>query len=339
MKIERHSPSVFIGYAWDDEPKAIRVANELKERNLDTLLFSQITPFTTRKTIDTIKNSDFAILLFSTKSHNSSSFTLIERICWTIQFGLIDSKTAIIPLLLEGDNIPSRWAEVIFFNCSGDCNFENTVEQIIKIINGEILISKPQGRNFKRLVLEALAFPEELINEFAEFTEKLEPGVYLEDEKDATSDRYLSRNIFIVHGHEEAPRESVARVLEKLGLNPIILREKPTVGKTIIEKVEKYSDVGFAVVLLTPDDVGYLKHKPNESMERARQNVIFELGYFIGHLGRGRVCLLKKGKVEIPSDYHGVVYIEMDSKGAWKLELAKELEEAGIEVDLNKLKT
>ena len=148
-----------------------------------------------------------------------------------------------------------------------------------------------------------------------------------------------SRNVFIVHGRDEAARESVARVLEKLELQPIILKEKPSGGRTLIEKVEKYSDVGFAVVLLTPNDIGYLKEESEQTEERARQNVIFELGYFVGKLGRGKVCLLQKGKIDIPSDYSGVGYVEMDFKGAWKIDLAKEFEEAGIEVDLNKLKS
>jgi predicted nucleotide-binding protein len=94
--------------------------------------------------------------------------------------------------------------------------------------------------------------------------------------------------------------------------------------------------VGFAVVLLTPDDVASSKSTPAQS-DRARQNVIFELGYFAGKLGRGRACLLQKGSVEIPSDLHGVVYIELDEKGAWKNSLGAELKAASLEFDANRM--
>jgi predicted nucleotide-binding protein len=146
-----------------------------------------------------------------------------------------------------------------------------------------------------------------------------------------------STDIFIVHGHDEAARHEVARFIEQLGLHPIILHEKPDRGKTIIEKFEHHADVGFAVVLLTPDDVGHPKDKPAESKPRPRQNVVLELGYFIGKLRRSSVCALLKGDIEIPSDYAGVLYTRMDDAGAWKVTLAREIKAAGIDADLNKL--
>ena len=104
----------------------------------------------------------------------------------------------------------------------------------------------------------------------------------------------------------------MARFLEKLGLQPIILHEQPNSGRTIIEKFETYSsDISFAIVLLTPDDIGGINENDQEQQPRARQNVIMELGYFMGRLGRTRVCALHKGGVELPSDYQGVVYIAM----------------------------
>jgi len=115
----------------------------------------------------------------------------------------------------------------------------------------------------------------------------------------------------------------------------VILHEEASGGRTVIEKVEGHSDMGFAVVLLTPDDVGAPKATPNDLKPRARQNVIFELGYFVGKLERKNVCVLYKG-VEIPSDFEGVVRIEMDTAGAWHMQLAKEIKHAGINVDLNK---
>ncbi len=142
--------------------------------------------------------------------------------------------------------------------------------------------------------------------------------------------------VFVVHGHDGELREQVARLLEKLDLEPVVLCEKPNEGQTIIEKFEKNSEVGFAVVLLTPDDQG--KAKGSKSLlPRARQNVILELGFFVGLLGRSRVVPLYVEGVEIPSDYHGVVYTPVDNRGAWKIELAKELKAAGYDIDMNKL--
>ncbi len=107
---------------------------------------------------------------------------------------------------------------------------------------------------------------------------------------------------------------------------------------TIIEKFENYSNVGYAVVLLTPDDTCFLEGEGREThSSRARQNVIFELGFFIGKLGRSRVCSLYRENVELPSDYSGVTYIPYDQSGAWKLIVARELKQIGYSVDLNLL--
>lgn len=150
--------------------------------------------------------------------------------------------------------------------------------------------------------------------------------------QDATKD---DTNIFVVHGHDDAAKHQIARFVEKTGLNPVILHEQASEGRTVIEKLEKYSDVGFAVVLLTPDDLG--RPQDGEKLQlRARQNVIAELFYFLGKLGRTRVCALKKGELEIPSDIGGVVYIDLDSGGAWKMELLREWQAAGYEIDWQK---
>lgn len=142
--------------------------------------------------------------------------------------------------------------------------------------------------------------------------------------------------VFIVHGHEEAPRETVARFLATIGLAPVILHEQANKGMTIPEKLAAYANVGFAVVLLTPDDEGRVKEAA-ELHFRARQNVILELGYFVGRLGRDRVCALLKGQVELPSDYVGVVYTPFDEGGSWRQKLAQELEAAGYDIDWNKV--
>jgi predicted nucleotide-binding protein len=95
--------------------------------------------------------------------------------------------------------------------------------------------------------------------------------------------------------------------------------------------------VGYAIVLLTPDDLGHLQGKPKEIKSRARQNVVLELGYFMGKLSRKRVCALSKGDVEMPSDYHGVLVEVMDEDGGWKIKLAREMKSAGLAIDLNKI--
>ncbi len=143
----------------------------------------------------------------------------------------------------------------------------------------------------------------------------------------------IGRDIFIVHGHDEGAKQTVARFIEKLKLRPIILHEQPNEGRTVIEKFEDYTNVGFAVVLMTPDDVGASVNEQSNLKPRARQNVIFELGFFAGKLSRGRVCALYKGNVEIPSDYKGVLYVPMEAD--WQLSLAKEIKAAGLPVDLN----
>lgn len=147
----------------------------------------------------------------------------------------------------------------------------------------------------------------------------------------------VSNRVFVVHGHDDAALHGLARFLEKLGLEAIVLREQPDQGRTIIEKFEaSAAEVGFAVVLLTPDDLGG-SVKSEASDPRARQNVVFELGYFAGKLGRGRVCLLRKGQVEIPSDLYGVIYTDMDSADGWHTKLVRELKAAKLEFDANRL--
>ena len=147
-----------------------------------------------------------------------------------------------------------------------------------------------------------------------------------------------TNRVFLVHGRDDGIRHTVARVIEQLGLKAVILEEQPNQGRTVIEKFEEEAaEVGFSVVLLTPDDEGRLKGEDIELSPRARQNAVFELGYFAASLGRNRVCALRKDIVEIPSDYQGVIYISMDDNGGWKFKLAKELQAAGYDVDANEI--
>lgn len=151
----------------------------------------------------------------------------------------------------------------------------------------------------------------------------------------------VSNKVFVVHGHDEAMKLDVARTIEKLGLEAVILHEKENFGLTVIEKFEENAlNCTFAVVLLSPDDRGYpVDGNSNASKFRARQNVILELGYFVGMLGRDKVLPLVKNdpaeNLEIPSDFAGVVYTPYDMGGAWKTELFRALKSAGYKVDAN----
>lgn len=139
--------------------------------------------------------------------------------------------------------------------------------------------------------------------------------------------------IFIVHGHDGELKEAVARIIEKQGINAIILSEQANKGRTIIEKFEDYSDVGGAICLFTADDYGRAKNDETYNT-RARQNVVLETGYFMGMLGRDHVVLLADKGIEMPSDLSGVVYTDTDK---WKIDLLKDLKEMGYAIDFNKL--
>lgn len=145
--------------------------------------------------------------------------------------------------------------------------------------------------------------------------------------------------VFLVHGRDQGALQETARFLEHLGLQPIVLQEQPNEGRTIIQKFLDYSDVGFAVVLLTPDDRGGSADEPPDNYNlRARQNAILELGYFLRALGPKHVCALYFEGVELPSDIQGVLYVVFDKAGGWKFLLAREMKAAGLSVDLNRLR-
>lgn len=142
--------------------------------------------------------------------------------------------------------------------------------------------------------------------------------------------------VFIVHGHDGEVKSRTARFIEKLGFEAVILHEQASRGKTIIEKIELYTDVGFAIVLYTPDDKGndIESAKNSEYNLRARQNVIFEHGYLIAKIGRENVVPLVTDDIELPNDISGVVYI---SDSTWETDVAKEMKQSGYNIDFNKL--
>lgn len=199
----------------------------------------------------------------------------------------------------------------IYFSTTPDSAFENTFN------NG-----KKELLNLLNVIAEDIQL-ESVIND---------------NNNSTTKSNFNTKNIFIVHGQNEEMKLSVTRTVEKLKLNPIILHEQPNKGRTIIEKFTDNSEVAFAIVLLSADDIAYNKKEQPESYRfRARQNVIFELGYFIGKIGRERVLALYEieNNIEIPTDYSGVIFVPFDKAGKWQFDLVKELKILGISVDAN----
>lgn len=146
----------------------------------------------------------------------------------------------------------------------------------------------------------------------------------------------MNNKVFIVHGHDNEAKLETARTLSNGGFEPIILHEQPDSGRTIIEKIERFAGVCYAVVLYTECDLGRDKNVPVEKEQfRARQNVVFEHGYLISRLGRDHVTALVKGDIETPGDISGVVYTEMDKAGAWKMQLARNMQDVGLDIDMN----
>lgn len=209
----------------------------------------------------------------------------------------------------------------------------------ITTLEGSKFITWPFSYYFKIENEKDLVEWEEAKNEWIYLVETMIEEINLSKGKNLegkmkSQDR--KRWIFIVHGHDDEMVQASARLVTKLGFDPIILREQPNQGRTIIEKFEDYSDVPFAIVLFSPDDEGK-SVKETQLHKRPRQNVIFELGFFLGKLGRQNVVVLHKEveDFEILSDFQGILFEPYHN--GWELKIAKEIKAAGFEVDLNKL--
>ena len=209
----------------------------------------------------------------------------------------------------------------------------NKINYSLTVFSPEISESAFQNA-YVRGLQSAASVLESMIEEIKEYWED-KNGTPIPSETHDT-EQINTNEVFIIHGRDDGAKQTVARFLETLDLKPLILHEQANRGRTIIEKFEQHAEVGFVVALLTPDDVGAGKGEESTLNPRARQNVIFEFGYFIGKLSRKRVCALVKGNVEKPSDYDGVLYISLDDSGGWKMKLIKELRSAGFDIDANK---
>ncbi len=158
------------------------------------------------------------------------------------------------------------------------------------------------------------------------------PTQIINTENEFKNNSMKSKNVFIIHGHNEEMKKNVQLMLERIGLNAIVLHERPDKGRTIIDKlIEEGAEAKYAIALLSPDD------QHTDGSGHARQNVVLEIGYFLGKLGRNNVRLLKKGNTTIPSDLQGILYDDYDTKGGWKVKLAKEMKSVGLEIDNEKL--
>ena len=219
---------------------------------------------------------------------------------------------------------------------------EPDVRIFYRLLLIEFIKSKKEQTNFSSLIesIKLSNFEDnivaEIISEVSDrkFNYKLNES--LEMQENNATESTGKRRIFIVHGHNDGLLQTVARVIEHQDIKPIILKEQPSKGLTIIEKFEANSNSDFAIVLLTADDLGNVKTKDTMNA-RARQNVIFEMGYFFALLGRANVICLQEEGIEVPSDLGGRMYVKLDSENLWKYSLIKELKAAGFSVSADKI--
>jgi predicted nucleotide-binding protein len=263
---------------------------------------------------ETIKKS-YAAKYRARKQNNKFNFEVLRK----------DYKLEI----LSWDNYNYDLLRNIYTTDSIAIKYDNCVYSIEKVIT-----DKKTNNELMSIYTDLLNRKLQELHSLFERLELYEIAPNFRNEKNLNTN--IGSRVFIVHGHDEAIKQSVARYLEHLDISPIILSEKAGMGRGIIEKLEQESEVDYAIILLTPDDEGKLKSDSNLN-PRARQNVIMELGYFIGRFSRSRVCAIKSGTIDLPTDYHGIEYIQFDDGGGWKLKLANELKSAGYDIDLNKL--
>lgn len=160
-------------------------------------------------------------------------------------------------------------------------------------------------------------------------------GEYLKRDEKVEENIMDNKKVFVVHGHDHQLLQEVELMIRRIGLEPIILKNEANAGRTIIEKIEYFSNVGFGIVLYTACDEG--RKKGTDTLHnRARQNVIFEHGYLYAKLGRGHVAALNDSDIELPSDLDGVLYIAHSAQD-WKNQLMREMKDAGLKFDATKV--
>jgi len=237
----------------------------------------------------------------------------------------------------------SSWGEKISSFYEGISNKIEAFESIIKrleFIPEKVIISETQEKNEHRISDTVFVVPGDNDGDNESITEKPE---FISEKVIAseTQEKYepeISDTVFVVHDEDDEAKISVTTFIEKLGLKAVILHEQPNAGQTIIEKFERNAAIsGYAVVILTSDDVGVSKEDTDDAKLRARQNVMLEIGYFCGALGRRRISVLIKEGVDIPSDYLGIASTLFDPGGDWQFSLARDMKSAGLSFDANRI--
>ncbi|MCP1251222.1 MULTISPECIES: TIR domain-containing protein [Elizabethkingia] len=302
-----------------------------------------------RERLNTKINSKYEILYSDLESHNVGEYLVSRNFKifmsalgaydnWKEIFDRVQNQRSYVSLGTDHGPWDASNTLVVYFNAL--LNQSELEDLIVKIIVNFIK-NKDIKDDFSDVLesVKVVGFEDEnikLVNEAInlhlskEFEEK-----QIKEKKDKKSNLNQSnKKVFIVHGHNEEIKLNVARLIDKVGLEAIILNEQSDEGLTIIEKFEKHAEVSFAIILLTYDDFGNKKSE-NEKNKRARQNVILELGYFIAKLGRNKVIPLYEKGVELPSDISGVLYTEIDNSGSWRFKVVKELKSAGFNIDAN----
>lgn len=204
--------------------------------------------------------------------------------------------------------------------------------------DSNILVVGVYFNDLKAAILKQTELTDDLIK-YAKSTKKTDIKLTTKTKAVAPS------KVFIVHGRDNALIHEVQNFLYKLSLEGIVLNQHLNQGRTIIQKLlDLASDpqVGFGIVLYTPDDLGQISKELEQTSEmaaRARQNVIFEHGLLIGTLGMSKVVAIKKSDqfLEMPNDLSGVIYEQYDASGSWQYRIAKEMKAQGYDIDLNKL--
>jgi len=226
------------------------------------------------------------------------------------------------------------------------------VDDVLKKLEGGGLVLKSKKRNGNDTGFQLRFTKGEIVNVFDNGTIDVQGqhgsltreilGIGPANVPPAGGQAKPSRKVFVVYGHDAQAKIQLEAMLRRWDLEPLILDQLPSEGQTVIEKLEKYaqSDVGFAVVLATPDDEGNVVGKQDEKKFRARQNVVLELGLLLSKLGRPKVAILLKNqeKMERPSDIQGLIYLPFtDDVAETKVQLAKEMEKQGIAIAVAKL--
>lgn len=278
--------------------------------------------------------------------YNVDATSYVQGISIDFLFGLFELNE-FTEILSDIQNNKVNTTETLWINGGAEClrvnlyvNPSTNFSQLLELVKGENQRALLTMGAVQSLVVEICSV-QEIISKRPQLKQsdslKNEREVILHS-KTKNRSSINSPRAFIVHGHSHGTKETVARFVEQLGIESVILHEQVNKGRTIVEKFIDFSDVNYAIILLTADDKGGSKDASIEKQKlRARQNVILELGFFLGKLGRENVCALYEDEVEIPSDYSGVLFISLDNQEAWKIKLAKELKAAGLKVDISKI--